>query len=136
MKILYSDDCVQVVLHDNGYRTALEVNWLNRCTGEELQRATVQAIMLARRHQVNAWIANDQGLGKLSLVDMHWAEQMLENMHRDLGLDRFALLMSDLPHNREKFSPYIQKYTKPHSPLELNLFEDIGTARAWALDPQ
>ncbi|UYZ59462.1 hypothetical protein [Hymenobacter latericus] len=90
--------------------------------------------MLARRHQVNAWIANDQALGPLSLGDLYWAEQMLDGMQRDLGLDRFALLLSDLPQNREKISPFISKYTQPHALLQLALFENVAHAREWALE--
>ncbi|GAB2961654.1 hypothetical protein GCM10027048_32320 [Hymenobacter coalescens] len=134
MMLLYSDAYVQIRLHENGYRAALEVTWLNRCSGEELQQASVHAAMLARRHHVNAWIANDQSIGKLNVADLYWADQMLESMHRDLGLDRFALLLSDLAPNREQFRPYLAKYSKPHSLLELGLFDDVAQAREWALD--
>ncbi|OON66244.1 hypothetical protein [Hymenobacter sp. CRA2] len=132
-KVLYADQYLSIRLLTNSYRAAVEVDWLNHCSGEELRRLSAQAAQLAQRHYVTSWIANDRALGELTHGDLCWAEQMLNHMHCDLGLDRFAMIVSDLPANQQLLQPLLDKYSGPRSHISLRLFTEPNQARLWAL---
>lgn len=133
MAQLYASPYVVISLLTKEQQTALEVSWRNQPSGPELQQGAIQAMLLARRYRVNAWISDDQALGPLNPADAQWAETMLRSLAQELGVTRFALLESADAQNRQLLHPHVKQYSAPTSPLQLRRFTSLAQARRWAL---
>jgi hypothetical protein len=130
---LYSSPSLAIHLLQQGPRLALEVTWRNQASGQELQEGSIQALLLARRHRVNAWLSDDQALGPLSPADAQWAATMLHSLQHDLAVTRFALLESEDARNRRLLHPLVAQFSGSDSPLQLQRFASLAQARAWVL---
>ncbi|MGI4865413.1 MAG: hypothetical protein ACRYFZ_15935 [Janthinobacterium lividum] len=131
MKTLLSLPYLNLYLHEKPV-PVLELNWLSYVSSANFHAATLQALHFSELHHVQAWIGDDRMLGAIRPIDTGWAEQHILTPLSQAGLQRFALLDSQIALNQLIIGD-MYKRIKPVVDYEIRHFTDLSEARAWAL---
>ena len=116
--------------HDTGCR-AIEAEWRGFVSSAFLRQALTEALTLARRHGVQAWIADDRRLGPVRPADLEWVVTTVVPEFITLGIERFAMVEAEDPLNKLLITNATDTVTQ-ELPLLVRRFTDPEAARRWA----
>ncbi|MCC3156887.1 hypothetical protein LJ737_06545 [Hymenobacter sp. 15J16-1T3B] len=130
MELLATFPFLRLHLHTTGHR-ALEAEWRGFVSSAFLRQALTEALGLARKHRVQAWIADDRRLGPVRPTDLEWVVTTVVPEFVALGIDRFAMIEAEDPLNKLLISNAADTVTR-ELPLQVRRFTDPDEARRWA----
>lgn len=130
-KTLASYSFLNLLLHTGGPVPVLETEWLGFAGSADFQQALLEALRLARLHQVAGWVADDRRLGAVRPKDLDWTHEQVLKPLDALGVRRFAHLESAETLNRLIIGGLYQTAV-PDLTYEFRHFTDLAPARAWA----
>lgn len=121
---------LRLLLH-TGPTPVLETQWLGFAGSTDFRAALLEAVQLARQHQVAGWVADDRSLGAVRPKDLEWTHTSVLKPLDELGVRRFAHLESEEILNRLTINGMYQT-ALPGLSYEFRHFTDLVDARAWA----
>lgn len=130
MELLATFPFLRLHLHP-GACPALEAEWRGFVSSAFLRQALTEALELARRHQVRAWIADDRRLGPVRPADLEWVVTTVVPEFVNLGIERFAMIEAEDPLNKLLITTAADTVIQ-QLPLQVRRFTDAEEARHWA----
>lgn len=130
MRTLLSLPHLILYLHEEP-APVLELNWLSYVSSADFRAAALQALVFSQQYHAKAWVGDDRLLGAIRPTDTEWAEQAILVPLSQAGLQRFALLDSQMALNRFIIGD-MYKRVEPAVSFEIRHFDDLAEARAWA----
>jgi hypothetical protein len=130
MLLLASFPFLRLSLHDEG-APALEAEWRGFVGSAFLRQALLEALALARHHQIRAWIADDRLLGPVRPADLEWVAAHLLPQLVDIGVQRFAMIEAEDPLNKLLINKTAGE-ALTSLPITFRRFTSLTEARAWA----
>lgn len=130
MVLLASFSFLNLHLHE-GPHPVLVAEWRGFVGSAFLRQAVSEALVLARQHHVQGWVADDRLLGPVRPVDLEWVTSTALPELIDMGVTRFAIVEAQDPLNRLLINNAADTATVS-LPLEMRRFGDVAAACAWA----
>jgi len=133
MRTLLSLPYLHVYLHA-GPMPVLELEWLGYAPSADFRAVALQALALSQQHHTRAWVVDDRRLGAVRPRDLEWVEHAILAPLDQSGLLRFAQLEPLDALNRHIIGG-MYAHAQLTLSFEVQNFDDINQARAWAATP-
>ncbi|QHL89075.1 hypothetical protein GU926_17225 [Nibribacter ruber] len=119
----------------NGARRVLTLHWHGFVSSEVYREGMLEALKTSRQGAYICWIMDTKDMKVIRQMDQEWTVATWFPQFQLLGVQKFAIVVSDDIFNQMAISSMIAKI-RPHIQATVEYFQTLQEAVNWVQDPQ
>jgi hypothetical protein len=126
-EIIYESPSAVLTFNKGGQ--IIELLWKKGTESDEYREIFSNLVEFARQHKIRYFLSDLRQRGHIPVEDLKWLDKMVLKFAEELGIRKVALINENTIFST-LYAETIKRKLKS-SPIQVELFDDLGQARSW-----